>query len=429
MASGRLVGFETDRSSGPPNDAIHPRHVRRADPAPDGDRLMANQSIDHLAAFLATVRDILETEERAASSWQQTHAFTRPNGLVKERGQLLNRLLQSKDQVWKSLMEKNLTRAEAEFAIDRAETLCQKLQEWDEAIAREFASTLAAYGDARVMPAELVEWRDAEVAKQINQRCLVREETLLHLDMMIRWTADKPGAKQQHRMTVDETNLSPELLCASDLEATKQASPQAENRLEREVGGTWRVVFHGQECHPNQIEGWDILARLLQKPHVAVNSLELEGHQPELIPRNQSDDKAIDDLGLQQVRKERSRFSADLEDAKKRLRLNEGDFEARRDVQNCQEELEKLNAYIIETCHPTGKKNAKVPRRVTAGNESAKAAGRIQGKLRTVKKDLNRRGLTSLASHLDQYVGQEVDAFAYRPSPPETFWQVNFGSK
>ena len=53
------------------------------------------------------------------------------------------------------------------------------------------------------------------------------------------------------------------------------------------------------------------------------------------------------------------------------------------------------------------------------------AANRVRGNLRDLKKNMRDLwGMAALADHLGHYLRPEANAWAYRPHPPDTRWDV-----
>jgi hypothetical protein len=193
---------------------------------------------------------------------------------------------------------------------------------------------------------------------------------------------------------------------------------KGENRLERREG-MWHIVYDGSEkSAPVELKGWTILARLLEKPHDAVHSLELEGHPPKCVPRSQTDPVILEKESIREYQAELTRIEDELKDAY--TRAEAGSAEAETEVQNLEGQREKIASELRKAVAPQGRK-----KRLDEGNEAVKSVGRVKSALSDLKASMRGKWfMQALADHLDQCVGREGNAWVYRPDPPETRWHV-----
>jgi hypothetical protein len=205
---------------------------------------------------------------------------------------------------------------------------------------------------------------------------------------------------------------------ADTQEGPPTGEQKATNQLEREKGGSWRVVFCGQERHPLHIKGWDIVRRLFQKPNTWIHSLELEGHPPECLPRHQTDDTAGDQALINQFKDDLRQIDIELRSDRKRL--EEGDPEAEADILR----LEARREEVIRQLRPYANLHGR-GRRLTQGNQAANATQRIRSALRELKNNLWKKwDLPALADHLDSFVESSDDTWAYRPDTQQAAWSI-----
>jgi hypothetical protein len=209
---------------------------------------------------------------------------------------------------------------------------------------------------------------------------------------------------------------SPTATSAEALQAQhKTAREEPRYQFER-VNTVWHLRFDSEAAQmADTLSGMKYIARLLQKKHVAVSALQLEGHEETAIPRVQTDAPVLDE-------KAKADYCQRLCDIDKAMKEVE-EWEDRSEHDRLAQEKEDILAQLKAGVGWDGK-----DRLLAAGNEANKAAGRVRKAIAGVRDQLESQEvrMQGLARHLKQYIKKEGPSFAYRPPPPEPDWRVSF---
>jgi hypothetical protein len=210
---------------------------------------------------------------------------------------------------------------------------------------------------------------------------------------------------------------------AATLAGQSQAGPatmvmppcSAQFRFER-VGRVWHLQFGTEKTEvPDSLSGLVYIARLLQRKHVSIPALQVEGHPAAVIPRVQHDAPAQDEQGKAYFQRRLHENAEAMKEVK--------DFEDQSEYQKLAQEREAIVVRLKADVGRGGK-----DRLVSGGNESVLAAGRVRKAIAEVRKQLRGHpyGMKGMAEHLKKHIGKEGNSFAYRPSKPEPDWAIAF---
>jgi hypothetical protein len=283
--------------------------------------------------------------------------------------------------------------------------------------AEDVIAAVEAHGDAAAVMLEQAGLDSSPLLALLEQRDGEWIGTARHaLRRLATRIAAGVAGTESSTPTTDTDTTPPDEAAAAEPSQPRKLPP--ENSLVRE-GGVWRVTFEGNStAAPVRLKGWEHLAKLLAHPHTPVASLDLEGHPPDVLPRRQTDDVRLDQQAIREIRDKIQQHKAEMEELSPRVAQDDPDAE--KEYQTHLDAFKELQAELKTAVRPGGRS-----RKISCGNQAAKATGRVKSALNVLKTSMRESwGMSGLAVHLDEYLTQEGTGWAYRPQPADTRWRV-----
>jgi hypothetical protein len=201
-------------------------------------------------------------------------------------------------------------------------------------------------------------------------------------------------------------------------ESVDAHTPTADEAVEEFVflpsGNGYVIKGFGESGHLGKYIGLAVIARLIRTPNEPVSMFELVGANNQIVADRRSQQPALDEEAMSQIKERLRELNADLAQARAENNTVEADL--------AEKEIDEVTEQLAQTAGLSGKCR-------DLNNRFNKLRARIFGRLSTVYAALKNADppMESLASHFEQNISSQGRAFIYRPPNPPPPW--HFGRK